>query len=548
MTKFFNHANKFVLTLSAVSLVIASQSAQAEIYKWRDTAGRVKYSDRPPVEGFTKASPQEIINALQAKDLCAVPANVNATKTVSEYKANFFGFGTAATNQRAFNQPASIFGIGAVAAPKTVAARNNPFALARPASQPVAVKSRAPKSAAYSPLNATSFFNLGNRPVTVFGSPIKAAAIKQASLPFSIIPAAQAAPKPAATPVATSSPAAQTPTSPAPATAPTAQTPTSSAPTTPDGPPPTTTSSNLIQVGFMPAVDISKQPLPAVGASNLRVHPTKEVSPSKPPPAGGEFRIQCRFSHMSNDDPLVYPNQQGAAHHHTFFGNTAINYKTNLDAISTTGNSTCNGGIMNRSGYWTPSVIDNVTHTPIAPSNIIVYYKTGRPDDVVVPPKGLRMIAGNAKSTTAQLEHVRYTCNQDYATHKTNMPSCAQGGTMEIMLTFPSCWDGANLDSPDHKSHMARGIAGLGCPATHPVRIPDITYNLHYKVNTVGGTANWRLASDNYAGGVGGNSMHGDWVNGWDEKFSKIFTVNCLQARRDCHAHLLGDGTMFTGG
>lgn len=46
------------------------------------------------------------------------------------------------------------------------------------------------------------------------------------------------------------------------------------------------------------------------------------------------------------------------------------------------------------------------------------------------------------------------------------------------------CWDGKNLDSPDHKSHVAyptNGPAlfsgtgtGGNCPSTHPVKIPQL--------------------------------------------------------------------------
>jgi Domain of unknown function (DUF1996) len=45
-----------------------------------------------------------------------------------------------------------------------------------------------------------------------------------------------------------------------------------------------------------------------------------------------------------------------------------------------------------------------------------------------------------------------------------------------------SCWDGKNLDSPDHKSHVAYPTAGPAsfdtdggaCPTTHPVKIPQV--------------------------------------------------------------------------
>jgi hypothetical protein len=44
------------------------------------------------------------------------------------------------------------------------------------------------------------------------------------------------------------------------------------------------------------------------------------------------------------------------------------------------------------------------------------------------------------------------------------------------------CWDGVNLDSPDHQSHMFNTIKQDGfvnsgpCPASHPVMMPQLTY------------------------------------------------------------------------
>ena len=101
------------------------------------------------------------------------------------------------------------------------------------------------------------------------------------------------------------------------------------------------------------------------------------------------------------------------------------------------------------------------------------------------------------------------------------------------------CWDGANLDSPNHKAHMSYRVKG-GCPASHPVLIPDITYIIDWNVNN---TNNLRLSSDNYSGGASGESAHGDWVNGWDPKVMDTYVIHCLKAQRDCHGYLLGDGT-----
>lgn len=44
---------------------------------------------------------------------------------------------------------------------------------------------------------------------------------------------------------------------------------------------------------------------------------------------------------------------------------------------------------------------------------------------------------------------------------------------------FPTCWDGVNLDSPNHRDHVSYPETGTfesggRCPDTHPVRIPQI--------------------------------------------------------------------------
>ena len=44
-------------------------------------------------------------------------------------------------------------------------------------------------------------------------------------------------------------------------------------------------------------------------------------------------------------------------------------------------------------------------------------------------------------------------------------------------LTLPSCWNGDDLDSPDHKSHMAYPTGDFlasPCPSTHPHRLPTV--------------------------------------------------------------------------
>ena len=302
---------------------------------------------------------------------------------------------------------------------------------------------------------------------------------------------------------------------------------------------------------LMPKVNTALNIPQAIGYDTLRVKNTTEI----PPKTGGAFRVVCTPSHMSNDDPLVFPNQPNAAHSHTFFGNTTTNYASDLSNLSAIGNSTCKGGLINRSAYWVPSMIDTTLNKAIAPDLAIFYYKRGYvPAGMVkAPPKGLRMLAGNPKATTeAQNAHIGFTClgRVPFYGWKGSIPACNVGETMQMKVSFPQCWDGKNLDSPDHKSHMAYSgrdtPTANHCPETHPVGIPLIAINMDYKITITGDYKKWRLASDNYATtSAGGISAHADWVSGWNQVFIQGFVDNCLNKDVDCHAHLLGDGRMI---
>ena len=68
----------------------------------------------------------------------------------------------------------------------------------------------------------------------------------------------------------------------------------------------------------------------------------------------------------------------------------------------------------------------------------------------------------------------------------TGFPAKMCPGGIRATVTFPTCWDGKNLDSPDHSSHMAytssgdRVLARAACPASHPVRVPELMYEINW--------------------------------------------------------------------
>lgn len=286
---------------------------------------------------------------------------------------------------------------------------------------------------------------------------------------------------------------------------------------------------------LMPEVDESAIPEGAPARRDIDIRQLVDTSPVPVPEHG--FRIVCDYSHMNFDDPIVYPGQPDASHLHTFFGNKTTDASSDIDSLMA-GDTTCIGGRAgNRSSYWVPAMIDTRTAAPVKPSFFIVYYKSfveGDRNRIQPVPNNLRMVTGAQDFTaTEAADHVSYSgCG---SSNDGALPDCSGGGELRMSVQFPACWDGENLDSDDHRGHMAYP-SGTGCPDSHPVLLPTITQNVTYQVPA--GTnprQHWRLSSDMYADGQpGGFSGHGDVFLAWADGVAQWFTDNCLLPPASC--------------
>ena len=287
----------------------------------------------------------------------------------------------------------------------------------------------------------------------------------------------------------------------------------------------------------------------------------------------GAFRFLCAPSHNAYDDPIVYPGQPGKSHLHTFFGNTKADGNSTYASLRTTGESTCNN-LLNRSAYWIPARM-NGRGKVVMPDYVSIYYKRPKSSDPVCTasggtclplPRGLRYVFGYNMSNPAKSSPAgSYYWNCDGAGgtpgHFPNIAQaakgCPAGARLGAVLSAPNCWNGTELDSADHWSHMAYmqqdSNGHTKCPTTHPYLLPQFTLGAWYTTDSTldrsgdeSATANtWFLASDRMQGmanTVPGTTIHGDWWGAWEDSILSIWTANCIEKQLSCSGGDLGQG------
>jgi hypothetical protein len=224
---------------------------------------------------------------------------------------------------------------------------------------------------------------------------------------------------------------------------------------------------------------------------------------------GASFAVRCAFSHRNSDDPIVHPGEEGAAHSHDFLGNASTKFDSTYESMITAP-TTCTRP-EDTAGYWIPTVKWN--GEDLEAFRAVFYYRAGGKDHTQVKPfdKNLKVITGS----------IRWYCGRKDGTEGSKAPPTqCSSGVLGVRIVFPDCVAvdpsgiRQQLDSADHKSHMARSVLQSDggtrqCLATHPLPVPTLTVNANFPIPTTPGTVT--LSSGDVS------TMHADFWNTWDQ-------------------------------
>lgn len=229
------------------------------------------------------------------------------------------------------------------------------------------------------------------------------------------------------------------------------------------------------------------------------------------------MRFECSQLVIDRIDPLVNPGQSPSPHLHQIVGGNS--FKPNMDPKThdLPSASTCTSCTFSEdfSNYWTAvlyfrarngtfkRVPQYVSEGLQGNGGITVYYiaQQNKTLGVTAFKPGFRMLVGDATaSAPTSARKVCHRCmpatgdNSNIncgAPDSEKLPKGFCAGGIRSIITFPTCWDGVNLDSPDHQSHLAYatgskpndvGPTGV-CPPSHPVIIPQVMYEVMWDVS-----------------------------------------------------------------
>ncbi|KAJ5536109.1 hypothetical protein N7513_009295 [Penicillium frequentans] len=275
------------------------------------------------------------------------------------------------------------------------------------------------------------------------------------------------------------------------------------------------------------------------------------------------WRLPCRGrTGLARLDPIVDPGKI-SSHVHSVHGAGNFGMSSNSETLRESNCTSC-AIMQDMSAYWTPALYFMHTNgsAQVVPEvgGMLSYYLLYG-ENITAFPDGFRMLAGDpfqrnftwpvpdppkSSWSGAQVSQkalrqkaLGFNClnyntaaegslTRHFMPNKTYLDAhCTDGLRLELM--FPSCWNGKDVDSPDHKSHVAYpDLVMTGtCPKGYETQLVSLFYE------TIWNTYAFKDVDGYFAlanGDPTGYGYHGDFMYGWEDGILQKAVDTCTSA------------------
>ncbi|MEV8125002.1 DUF1996 domain-containing protein [Streptomyces sp. NPDC085944] len=272
----------------------------------------------------------------------------------------------------------------------------------------------------------------------------------------------------------------------------------------------------------------------------------------------GSFTAICGVNEnnlFNSDNLIVAPGVDNGAHHtHDYVGNQDNNAFSSDEDLANADTSCQNQG--DKSTYYWPVLrlqdgtqefdandqgggAEGNVGKILKASQAEIRFVGNRRSDVVAMPKFLRIITGDAKAFTNGVANANssFSCTGFEDRQVTDKyVLCPEGSQVVRTSHFQSCWDGQNIDSTNHRDHVAFVQRDGGCPNGFQA-IPQLQVRLVYDVpapTVENGQVQNPYAVDGFPEQLHKPiTDHNDFINVMDEDLmNKV--VDCINRGEDC--------------
>ncbi|NXY98056.1 DUF1996 domain-containing protein [Streptomyces sp. BR123] len=263
----------------------------------------------------------------------------------------------------------------------------------------------------------------------------------------------------------------------------------------------------------------------------------------------GSFSVNCgrnENGHFNPDNVIVAPGVSNGAHHmHDYVGNLTTDAFSTNNSLAASG-TTCTNG--DQSTYYWPVLRvqdgraerdakapgggqDLNVGTILKPKQVTIEFKGSPVSKVEAMPRFMRIITGDAKALTNGNGNANasWSCTGfENRQLKDKYPVCPKGSDVVRTFNFQSCWDGKNIDSANHRTHVDFAKKDGTCKPGFKA-IPQLVQRIVYSVQP-----GQRIAVDSFPEQLHKPATdHGDFINVMSDGLMRR-AVGCINDGRAC--------------